>query len=64
MTVKLGVKPIVGDQKLIEVEPTDTELENYPAAQQMLIFQGKRSTNNRTVESYRIQNDCNFKNIF
>lgn len=68
MSLKLRVKPIVGEEKLIEVEPTDTiliikqklesELENYPAAQQRLIFQGKFLTNDRTVESYRMQNGC------
>lgn len=68
MSLKLRVKPIIGDEKIIEVEPTDTilnvkqkletELENYPAAQQRLIFQGKFLTNERTVESYRMQNGC------
>lgn len=68
MSLKLRVKPIIGDERVIEVEPTDTilnvkekletELENYPAAQQRLIFQGKFLTNERTVESYRMQNGC------
>lgn len=68
MSLKLRVKPIAGDEKVIEVEPTDTilsvkqkletELDNYPASQQRLIFQGKFLTNERTIESYRMQNGC------
>lgn len=68
MSLKIRVKPIAGDEKIIEVEPTDTilnvkqklesELDNYPAAQQRLIFQGKFLTNDRTVESYRMQSGC------
>lgn len=66
MPLKLRVIPLVGEEIIIEVEPTDTvldikqkletEMENYPASQQRLIFQGKFLTNERTVESYKMQN--------
>lgn len=69
--MKLRVKPVVGEEIVIEVDGTETilnvkqkletQFQEYPVSQQRLLFQGKFLSNDRTVESCRLQNGCFLK---
>ncbi|KAG5887101.1 hypothetical protein JTB14_000734 [Gonioctena quinquepunctata] len=67
--MKIKIKPICGQEKVIEAEETQTvfemkekiekEFEGYPISQQRLRFQGKfLKNNNKPISYYRLMNGC------
>lgn len=60
----LKVVTLTGDEKLIDVEPSDKilaikekleEKEGIPPEQQRLIHQGKQLKDDRTIDSYKLK---------
>lgn len=60
----LKVITLAGDEREIEVEPSDKilqlkekleEQDGIPVAQQRLIFQGKQLNDDKTIASYKLQ---------
>lgn len=60
----LKIVSLVGDEKMVDVEPSDTvlalkekleEQEGIPPEQQRLVYQGKQLKDDRSIESYNLK---------
>lgn len=63
--MKLRIKPLIGEEVTVDVEPTDNILNikqqieellrEYPSDQQRLSFHGKYLKNEKSIESYKLK---------
>lgn len=63
--MKLRIKPLIGEELTVDVDPNENILsikkriqellEGYPSDQQRLAFQGKYLKNEKSIESYKLK---------